>query len=269
MPLVKKYKTIVLLGVQNSLEYRFDFIMSLIGAIFQIAVQYYLWTKIYEFSGKTILYGYAYAQIITYTIIASIVSRFIATGFEQDVTEDINRGGLNKFIIQPINYFTYRISKFIGEKLFQLLIICVIVLLILIGLKNRMAQNFSILNYLLFIYAIFSALILNFLIFFNLSMVAFWFTELGYFFLAARLFVNIVSGGIFPLDLFRSSILKLFRYLPFYYTINFPINLISGKLGIRNIITELLIQELWILLMLVLMQIIWTRGLKRYISAGG
>ena len=48
-------------------------------------------------------------------------------------------------------------------------------------------------------------------------------------FVITSLLVNILSGGMFPLEIFGESVVKALQYTPFPYTIYFPVNILSGK----------------------------------------
>jgi len=38
-----------------------------------------------------------------YTFFVGVTAKFISTGFEWEINDDIKNGGLNKYIVKPIN----------------------------------------------------------------------------------------------------------------------------------------------------------------------
>lgn len=257
------------LGLQNSIEYRSNFLISLISIVFPIIIQYFLWSAIFNASPNSKLYGYSYNELIAYTFISGIVSKLVASGFEWEIADDIKNGGLNKFIIKPIGYFQYKLSCFFGQKTFQSLILLFLLSIILLFLKIILGLNLEISRILIFIVAIILATILNFLIFYGVSSLAFWLGDIGGLFIITSLIINIISGGVFPIEIFGNKIIKIINFLPFKYTIYFPINVINGKLPSNEILHGLLIQLIWIPIMFIFVKLLWNEGEKKYISIGG
>ena len=71
---VKKYTKAFELGFQTALEYRVNFLISLISAAYPIFIQTFLWTAIYNASTEDVVYGYTYRQMIAYTFLAGLVA---------------------------------------------------------------------------------------------------------------------------------------------------------------------------------------------------
>lgn len=109
---MRKYGTCFCMGIQKTVEYRFDFLLGYISAVFPIIIQVSMWTAIYHSSKNEMLYGYSYQQMILYTFFVGVVGKFLSTGFEYEINEDIKNGGLNKYIVKPVNYCVYRCSCF-------------------------------------------------------------------------------------------------------------------------------------------------------------
>lgn len=263
-----KYRKTFELGIQNSLEYRTDFLLSLISVIFPIILQYFLWTAIYS-SSKKIIYGYTYEQMIVYSIMAGMISKLIATGFEYDIYNDIKNGGFSKFIVQPIGYFEYKISSFLGQKLIQGIIIVSIISVALIIMNEFSIFNITITRFLFFLITLFLALILNYLIAYSLSAISFWVGEISYLFQMTSMIVNIVSGGVLPINVFGNKILSIFKFLPFQYTVYYPVNVIDGVLSNSEIIEGIMFQCIWIVLFFLISKVVWKFGSKKYMAIGG
>lgn len=116
---MKKYIKCFLMGISKATEYRFDFFSSYFGAIFPILIQVSMWKAIYETTGGGILYGYTYHQMLLYTFFVGVTAKFLSTGFEWEMNDDIKNGGLNKYIVKPINYCYYRGACFFWRKIFS------------------------------------------------------------------------------------------------------------------------------------------------------
>ncbi|GAB6930946.1 ABC-2 family transporter protein [Paenibacillus sp. JCM 10914] len=251
------------------MEYRFHFFLGLLGAAFPILVQYFIWTAVYRHSGETALFSYSYHQIILYTILAGLVSKLIATQFEHQIVDDIKNGGLNKYLIKPVSYFGYRLVSFLGQKA----IYYAITALVLVGIIGFAAAGgvlkLEAVRLILFVVTLWGALLLNFLIAYCICASAFYLNEISYFFVITSLLVNILSGGMFPLEIFGEAIVKALQYTPFPYTIYFPVNVLSGKSEVGTMYTGLLIQCGWIGLFFWLSRLTWRVSMQKYSAVGG
>jgi len=264
-----KYARAYAIGMQNALEYRMDFFLNMVSALFPIFIQVFMWTAIYEKTGQGAVFGYTYSQMIVYTVLASLLNRLLRTSFEYEISEDIKTGGLNKFIIRPIAHFPYRLAVFLGQKTVHtglisvVLVIMVVVSVKVTGLPIGPAQVLG------FLPAFVLAFVMNFILFYLVSAIAFWLTEIGFFFEAVRIVFIALSGGIFPIDVLGEDAARILRLLPFQYTINFPVDVLNGRITGRDTVLGLVVQVVWILLLSGLTVWIWKVGSRKYVAVGG
>lgn len=269
MPWLSKYLKAFELGFQTALEYRANFLLSLVSAIYPVVIQVFLWTAIYTNSTETVIYGYTYRQMLTYTFLAGLVARIVRTGFEYEIMEDIKNGKFSQFLVQPLGYFPYRLSAYLGQKLPNLGMILIILVAVLAGLSAFGIVSLGLANYLAFLAALALAVILNFLIFYCFSAMSFWLVEVGFLFEGIRIVTILLSGGIFPLEVFGARFVQAMDLLPFKYTISYPINVLSGKVGPAEFGLGLLIQCAWIAALWALARYLWGLGGRRYVAVGG
>lgn len=266
---MNKYRCVFLMGVENALEYRMDFLLDLFSSLFPIIIQTFLWNYLYLDDGAASLTGYSYSQILFYTLSASLVSHFVYTGFEYQINADIKDGGLQKYLIRPVRYPLYQFFSFLGKKLpaSGMLFLCLAAeLLFSILFLDLSVGIFQIAG---FLCSLFLALVLNFLLFYCVALVSFWLSDVSKLFGTISVLIVVASGGIFPLDIFGPFVEKLTALLPFGYTTQYPVNVLSGKLDPPAALLGAGCQLFWILLFFLLSQILWKRGMKRYIAAGG
>jgi ABC-2 type transport system permease protein len=269
MKALRKYIKAYLMGLQSAMEYRTDFILSILSGAFVILIQCFLWTAIFKSSKNSIIYGYTFSQMITYSIMAGLVAKIVATGFEWEIAEDIKNGGLNKFIVQPIGYFNYRVACFIGRKALQLSVMFVICLGALLFCNTILDLELKIIRVLIFLPFAFLAMLLNFLIYYALSTLAFIMTEVWGVFIAAGQGILMLSGGIFPLDVFGKKVSNILSLLPFKYIIFYPVNIVNGRLSFKEIFIGAIIQAFWIIIMFIVANSCWKSGMRKYVAVGG
>lgn len=168
MKALQKYKRTYILALQNEMEYRTDFLMSIISGGFIILVQCFLWTAVFRSSPQEIINGYSYSQIIIYSVLSGVVSKLVSAGFEGEIANDIKTGGLSKFIAQPIHYFSYRICNFFGGKTVQTGVVLVLFVILMIVFTQIWEFQLRVGQIVLFLVSILFGLLINFLLFIRL-----------------------------------------------------------------------------------------------------
>ncbi|KWX80144.1 hypothetical protein AMQ83_35575 [Paenibacillus riograndensis] len=264
-----KYVRVFQLGVQSSLEYRLDFLFSLISAFFPILIQYYIWSAVYGRSESSEFFGYTYGQMILYTITAAIVTKIVTTDIGHNVATEIKDGGLNKYLVQPVSFFGLKLFTLLGQKLFFFSVMLIILLFTLIYFTGTFSIQIPLTYFLLFLVSMVLSLLLNFLISYTISAIAFKLSEISYFFEMTGLFVIILSGGVFPIEVFGKTMNTILDYLPFKYTIHFPANVINGRLSMDEAVQGIGMQFFWMAVLAALSRLVWRAGMKKYLGLGG
>ncbi len=267
---MKKYLYTFGLGVKETMAYRADFWLGIVSAVFPILIQVFMWQALYSGVGGGVLFGRDYAQMMAYSVAASLLWRLLKTGFEYEINEDIKNGGLSKYVIRPIHYLPYRLFCFLGQKAAVLLSGLGLMALALAGVGLYFHTSpVTVPSVLLFLPILFGALTLNFLIFFCVGMWAFWLSEIGFLFEAVRIVIVVLSGGIFPLEIFGSTLCAAFKFLPFHYAVGFPVDVLTGTATHADALLGIAFQWVWIGLMLLVSRGLWQLGSRKYLAAGG
>jgi ABC-2 type transport system permease protein len=270
---MKKYFSALHMGLQSSLEYRFDFFIGIVSSLFPIVIQVFLWYALYGGSnginGGKSMYGYDFAQMMAYVAIAGTVSRFVGTGIEGIVNSDIHSGGLAVFLVKPVKYVQFRIFQTVGSKFTASVIFAVFTVFVLSVLHFSVGFEIVLSDVLFFLITLTLAAVLNFYLFFQISLTAFWLTEVGALFGVVSVIVMVLSGGVFPISVFGDWYVNLSQYLPFMYTTYFPISVLTGIFDTNKIITGIIMQVIWIAVLWFVSKIVWKTGLKKYVSVGG
>lgn len=201
--IMKKYYAVYSLGFENALEYRGNYLINLISIFFPILMQYFVWTAI--FAGKpsnAVMFGLTYAQAIIYTLCAGFIAKLVSTGCHYQISQDIKNGTLNQFLVQPVKYIIYQVFRSIGEKTLELVIVFVVMFIFALVIAPTMGLKLTIYGIVMFLIALIPGIVLNFLMFLSVSMIAFWIIEVGRLYTIIDILVAIVSGSIFPLSIF-------------------------------------------------------------------
>lgn len=265
---MKTYRCVFLMGVEKALEYRVSFLLSMLSAAFPIIVQVTMWNYLYTHSDAAAVFGYGHGQILMYTLLATLVSQMVGAGVEWEINGDIKNGGLNKYLVRPVDYRWYCFFGFLGQKVPRFAVVGpVAAVIIALGMWQGLPLSPG--RVLVFAVSLVLAVVLNFHIFFCIGLLAYWLTDVDKLFGTVSIVITVISGGIFPLDIFGGTVEFLVNLLPFGYTTQFPVNIINGRFGWGRVGAGMAVQCAWILAFVCLGGQLWKRGSRRYMAVGG
>lgn len=263
------YRCVFQMGIEKSLEYRANFLLTMTSSVFPVIIQTIMWTYFYGHTDAAASTGYTYSQIMVYTLLATLVSQLVSTGFAWQMNDDIKRGGLNKYLVRPVHYGAYQLCSFLGEKIPQLS-------LLLVAAGAVIAFSIAVFDFtlsaprmLLFLISLLFALALNFFLFYSVALTSFWLTDVNQFFGTISIVLVVISGGILPLDIFGEKAMLITKLLPFGYTTQFPVNIINGRYDMQMVGMGFLCQLFWVVFFGILGEFLWKKGLRHYVAVGG
>ncbi len=267
---MKKYYQIFLMGLNEAMQYRLNFVLRLISIVFPVTIQIFIWNSVYSADKGSVVYGFTYGQMIIYTLLSAVVSKFISSqGIEQIINYEIKNGQLNKYTVKPISFLRYMFSVGLGKKIPLMIITSLIMSIILIFAQIKLGVSISILRILFFVISCNLALLLNYFIMFCLVPFAFWINDANSLFIIMTLIINVFSGGVFPLDIFGDVGNRVFDFLPFKYCIYYPVSIINNRIELSYIPQILLLQIVWIMISYFVAKGMWKAGIKTYSAFGG
>jgi ABC-2 type transport system permease protein len=266
---MNRYLTVFRISLQQEFVYRANFIMWRVRNLIQFFLIFFLWDSVYS-KPQTELFGYDKAKILTYIFGLLLVRAFVLSARGVDVGGEIANGSLSNYLLKPFSYIKYWLVRDLSSKTLNLVFAAFeFGLLYLLIRPNFFFQTNPVFIFGFFI-SIVLAMFIYFLLLFIISMPPFWYPEgaWAFQFLLTGVFVEFLSGAIFPLDVLPQSIQKIINMTPFPYLIFYPIQIYLGKVDFSGISKVLVISTIWFLLLLYLLKILWNRGLKVYQSYG-
>lgn len=263
-----KYRHAFLVGLQSNIVYRWNFGIRAVFSLFHLAFVFILWGA--AFSGQTEIGGFSLNETLTYFIVILMMQFFIGA-FNEDyqISEDIRNGLINQFLLKPINYYVYRLSVFVAARLVSGSLVLIPLLLALPLIKEHIVLPEELWRLAYGLPAMLMAALIQFTIAYIFGLLTFWFLEIQSFIILSLAVETILGGQIFPLDLMPAWFFRVSQWLPYYYQMYFPTAIFTGRLDQASAAGGLLIQLAWVLALIGLAQLLWTRGLRRHTAVGG
>lgn len=268
LPAFEKYRQAFLVGLQSNIVYRWNFAVRGFFSLFHLAVVFILWGA--AFAGTDTIGGFDLRQTFTY-FVTLLVLQFFISAFNEDyqISEDIRNGLINQFLLKPINYFLYRFSVFVAARLVSGALVFIPLLVALPVIGGDLTFPLDGWRFAVGIPALLMSALIQFSIAYCFGLLTFWFLEIQGFVILSMAIESVLGGQVFPLDLLPAGVYRVAQFLPFYYQMYFPGAIFTGRIELPLALQGLVIQACWVVVLLIVNQILWVRGLRRHTAVGG
>ena len=267
---MRKYWVIFRIAISERLVYRADFFLSTFLRFIPIITTVLLWRAIYDGSGREKVGGLLYSQMVGYYLFVMITRAFgsmprLAT----DVATDIRDGELRRYLLQPVDYLTYCLVLRAAHKAVYFVMAAGPYALVFWMCRQYMppwppasmlAVSFLTLS---------MAFLLGFATNMLIGLLGFWFLEVSSIIHIFMIVQYFLGGHMFPLSLLPETIRNVLTWLPFAYETYYPTIILLQQVEPQEIARILGMQALWVVTLLVLSRVAWSRGLRRYAAFGG
>ncbi|HWQ47074.1 MAG TPA: ABC-2 family transporter protein [Longilinea sp.] len=259
------YLTNIRIGIQEQIQYRAQNYFYMIGMIAEPVIYLVVWSSVAEKQGG-IINGYTAGAIAAYYIVWTLVRNmnivFTPYGWEGR----IQRGRLSMELMRPIHPIHGDVAFFGGWKF--VVILLWLPLAAVLALIFKPTLNPTWLQVLVFFIAIWGAYLIRTMALALLGMIAFWTTRVGAVYELYFALELILSGRLVPLTFMPEWVQQLTNFLPFQWTFYFPINALVGSPTTTELLTGLGFQLLWIIAGVLLVNLVWHFGIRRFSSVG-
>ena len=264
----EKYRQVFLVGLQSNIVYRWNFVVRGFFSLFHLAVVFILWGAAY--AGADRIGGFDLRQTLTY-FVTLLVLQFFVSAFNEDyqISEEIRNGLINQFLLKPINYFVYRFTIFVAARLVSGALIFLPLLVAYPVIGDSLTYPVEAWRFAVALPALIMSALIQFSIAYCFGMLTFWFLEIQGFVILSMAIESVLGGQVFPLDLLPAAVYRFAQFLPFYYQMYFPAAIITGRIELAPALQGLVLQGGWVVILLVVNQVLWTRGLRRHTAVGG
>lgn len=262
---MKKYWAVFKITWQNSVEYRLEFLAHMIRGLIYLVVLIFIWRAI--FNQVNSFGGYTLPTMITYLVMVRFLHFANRGNVARMVSREIKEGDLSTYLAKPISYLKLWFSFFWADRLFD----AVFRFLLFFGFLFLLPDFFNLPSpdrLLWFILFLPISLLFNFIVNVLLASFAFWVTDIRLFSTTVGLTFGFLSGELMPIDIMPGFLRKLAAFLPFQYTLYFPVKIYQGTLSGWEMLKGFAFALVWLLIAYWLLTVFWQRGLKRYEAIG-
>jgi len=258
---VQQFKTTLAM----MLQYRASLLIWMIGHVLEPLVYLIVWSVVSDSSGGSVG-AYTTRAFAAYFILLMLVNHVTYTWIMYEFEYRVRQGILSVALLKPVHPIHSDIADNISSKIITLPIMIAIAIIFSFAFHASVAPPpWAIL---VFIPVLLLAFLVRFVLEWTLAQAAFWMTRVSainqsYF--VAFLFL---SGQIAPLTILPHPVQILSLLLPFRWLINFPVELLLGRLTMTETLIGLGAQCGWLIVSIILLRIVWRAGVKVYTAVG-
>lgn len=267
---MEKYFSVFKISLAQEFVYKLNFIMWRLRNTIQILVFFFLWSSVFTGGSEVSYFGYSQSSIMAYTFLLVLIRSIVMSTKSTDVSGYVSSGELSNYLLKPINFFKYLLARDSSTKILNIIFSIIEILILYLILKPDLFIQTNMFQIFLFIIS----LIIASFIFFSIVMLAnsapFWVPEIGWGvqFLVIVIFVEFLSGAFFPLDVFPKPLFEFLKLTPFPYLVFMPIQTYLGNMDLLENTKNILIGGLWAIILWLIMNKVWKKGLKIYEAVG-
>src|SRR5512137_2456549 len=256
------YLAAMKMSIQEQFQYRAQNYFYMIGMIAEPVIYLVVWSAVANQQPGGMVGGYTAGALAAYYIVWTLVRNmnivFTPYGWE----ERIQRGQLSGELLRPIHPLHGDVAFFAGWKV-VVIVLWLPLAAVLIAIF-RPTLNPTVLQGVVFFFAIWGAYLIRTMFLSLLGMITFWTTRVGAIYELYFALELILSGRLVPMTLMPVWVQQLTLFLPFQWTFFFPINALVGQLTPAELLGGLGMQALWIVIGIGLVNLVWHYGIQRF-----
>jgi len=246
-------------------QYRVMLLIWMLGQVLEPLIYLIVWSVVSTTAGGSIG-DYTTTDFAGYFIVLMLVNQFSYTWIMYDFEYRVRDGTLSFALLRPVHPIHSDIADNISAKLITLPAMFIIAVGLAFFFHAAISpQPWAIL---LFIPAMLLAFLVRFMLEWTLALAAFWTTRVSALNQAYFVLMLFLSGQIAPLTLLPNPVQLVANVLPFRWVIGFPVELLLGRLSPVEAFIGLGAQAAWLVLGVLLVQLVWRRGVKEYSAVG-
>lgn len=239
-----------------------NFLFGCVPLIFSI----FLWKAIYG-TDTEVIGGYSYRQMITYYVIAFLLSNLIHVRDNTvKMAEMIQNGNIHHYMLKPIRFFSLNFKLYLAEKLGYFLNIFVPYAVFCLLISQYLFVHVNSIPF--FILSLCLAFVLKYIIGSILGLLTTWVEEISGLLDFWDNIESFLAGGLLPLSILPASLYTVISFLPFKYFLFVPIDIYMGKMAESEMIAVLAIQAAWIMVLGLLLHLIKLKAYRKYSGYG-
>lgn len=245
------------------LQYRIAIWLWMVWWIVQLFAYMMVWSAV---AGARGVAGFQRADFVAYYLVLMVVGRLTRSIDMWQLEVEIRLGRLTPKLLWPVDRIHESLTRWLSSSLLNLAVLAPLIPLLAVVLEPRIALTLE--RVLLAGPALLVGMGVGFLWGHVVALAAFWTVRTMALYRLYILAGQLLGGVVAPLAILPAGLGSLSRLLPFYYTHGFAVEAFLGHLEAQTYLQLLPVGLAWLLCGLVVRQLVWRAGLRRYTAVG-
>ncbi len=249
--------------LRNSLAYRVDMFLKLVGYPARLVMVYFLWRVLV---GNGVIQGRSFQDVLTYYLLSYFLTQMYPyTRMARDIRTEIFSGDVLVFLARGVPYWAVWVGRFLATALAYLVLVTPIAAA-LIGLLGRITVSLQ--GALMFTILVFLGTMIKGLLWYLVGISAYYTEENIGTIRLYQLCEQLLSGAILPLFLFPDWFVRVQGYLPFGFTLYTPVQVLLQPPAWGAFAWLAAIGAGWCVALGSVARIVFAGGLRRFTAQG-
>lgn len=258
------YPAMLRAGLAGAVAYRAEMVVWMLTTTMPL-VSLSLWSAVAE---NGAVGRYSQRDFAVYFIAVLLVRQLTSSWVVWELNYEIRQGILAQRLLKPIHPLVYHSAANLGALPLRV-VLCSPLVVLSAALFDALPLPRGPASILLFCVALTGAWLINFFVMSLVGSLAFFVeSSLALFDFYLLAFV-LLSGYIVPLDLFPEGVRAVTFWLPFRYTVAFPVEIATGALAGRAALSQLAIQWGFVGVLGASSLAVFRLGVRRFAAFGG
>lgn len=260
---MKKYFLVFKLSLQDTLEYKFDFLMNTGKYALMVLLMALLWTAVEKVNPTPL---FSQQETVAYFVFAAML--YSLSNFHTWYMEDdIRLGGLSKFLVKPVSTMGYYLSYQLGSVFLET-ILKIVIFFPLLSVFGFSLPTIPIISWVLILLFLPLIYIFSFYLITTISICTFWINEAYAVRWAFLSLTRLQSGVLVPIVFFPLWYQKIAIFLPFQHLAFTPIQIILNNISVQTALLSWITLLVWTISMFFFQNLLWKKGLYQYEGTG-
>ncbi len=250
---------------RNNMAYRFEYFMGILKTVLMFVVYYCIYKALYQ--GAEEVGGITFSMVTTNFIISLGLSNAYSKN-EMFLQDKIKQGTIANELLKPVNFKLRMLFEDMGDGFFKVIFNFLPAALIAM-LFAKIEPPAGAVNFLLCLVSALLGYIILWYISFIVQVWSFWLFSVWGLMTIKNVIVDILAGALLPLWFMPEPVLNVIKYTPFDSIFFTPVQLYLGNLQGDEIIFNFARQIFWIVILYLIGELFWRRGIKKMVVQGG
>jgi ABC-2 type transport system permease protein len=250
--------------LQDGLAYRAQGIIWILTDVSLAITMPLVWMSA---AGGGSIQGFTAGDFVTYYLCVLLLNQFVQSHFMWDVAWEIKEGVFSAQIVRPVNWLEFMLVRNFTWRCIRLGLFLPWFFLFLLLYRNHLGGSELYLGWQMWA-AIALGHAVSVMTVLAMSLIALFVQEAWSIFELYYLPMLFLSGQLFPIALYPDWAQRLADWLPFYYTVGAPTDILVGRTPLADMGGVLLAQGAWVVVMALAFKAMWRFGLRHYTGVG-